>query len=395
MAEREQRVERGFEAVRDAFVAAHPAEVGGAQLCVYRHGRPVLDLWTGRDTAADRPYGPETLTVLMSCTKGAVAILAQQMLARGELSLDAPIAEAWPEFAANGKGAITLAHVLTHSSGLFGWDADAGLGGATALDWEAATSALSEMESYWAPGTAYLYHFITYGFLVGEVVRRITGKTLGQHLAERISGPLGLDLWIGLPEAEQGRVAEHVRAAPAVSPEALNATFAAMGVDPGDRLIRGLVATMGATDALIDLMTTPAGRAAEVPAGNGVGDARSLARMYAATFGEVDGVRLLTTDGVEALRTPRTDHLKAPAPFPPAPDGEAQRFALGVELPRRLIPLLGDGSYGHPGAGGRLAFAHPESGCAVGYACNGMLWDGRNPDPRWAWLPVLADAVRG
>jgi CubicO group peptidase (beta-lactamase class C family) len=393
MADAGGQVDKGFEAVRAAFLAAHPGEVGGAQLCVYRHGRPVVDLWTGRDAVNARPYGPDTLTVLMSCTKGAVAILVQQMLERGELSLEAPIAEVWPEFAANGKGEITLAHVLTHSSGLFGWDPDAGCTDATALDWDAATSALAQMAPFWAPGTACLYHFISYGFLLGEAARRATGRTLGQLLAERVSGPLGLDLWIGLPAAEQARVAPHVRATPAFTADALNGAFAAMSLDTTNRVIRGLIGTMVVTDQLIDLMTQAPARAAEVPAGNGVGNAHALARMYAATIGEVEGVRLLRPESVAALRAPRTDRLKAPSPLPPAPDGEAQRFGLGVELPRRHISLLGWGSFGHPGAGGRLAFADPESGCAVGYACNGMLWDGRTRDPRWAWLPALVEAV--
>jgi CubicO group peptidase (beta-lactamase class C family) len=380
------RVEKGFEAVRDAFLAAHPPQVGGGQLCVYRHGRPVVDVWTGS-------FGEDSLTVLMSCTKGAVAVLVQMLVEAGVLDLDTPIAAWWPEFAAEGKEAITLGHVLTHSSGLFGWEADSGLGGEAALDWEVATSALAAMRPYWAPGTAYLYHFITYGFLIGEVVRRATGRTLGEQLAARIAGPLGLDLWIGLPAGEEPRVVPHVRAAPPAGAEALNATFRAMGLDPEDRLVKGIVQTMGATEQLIDLMTGPAGRAPEVPAGNGVGDARSLARLYAATIGDVDGIRLVRPETVEALRRPRTDHLKGPPPLQSL-EGDPQRFGLGVELARKLMPLLGPGSFGHPGAGGRIGFADPESGVSVGYACDGMLWDGRNPDPRWTWMAPLAQAVR-
>jgi CubicO group peptidase (beta-lactamase class C family) len=380
------RVDKGFEAVHQAFLAAHPPEHGGGQLCVYRHGRPVVDVWTG-------PFAEDSITVLMSCTKGAVAVLVQMLVEGGVLDLDTPIAAWWPEFGAQGKEGITLTHVLTHSSGLFGWEVDSGLGGEAALDWERAISGLAEMRPYWTPGTAYLYHFITYGFLVGEVVRRATGRTLGQQLAERISRPLGLDLWIGLPASEEPRVVPHVRAGPPAGAEGLNATFRAMGLDTEDRLVKGIVQTMTATEELIDLMTGPAGRAAEVPAGNGVGDARSLARMYAAVIGEVDGTRLLRPETVEALRRPRTDHLKGPPPLPGL-EGDPQRFGLGVELSRRMIPLLGQGSFGHPGAGGRIAFADPESGVTVGYVCDGMLWDGRSLDPRWAWMEPLAQAVR-
>ena len=386
------KVEPGFETVRDGFAAGHPAEVGGAQLCVYRHGRPVVDIWTGRDVVNDRAYDGDTLTVVMSCTKGAVAICVHKLVEQGELDLESPVTRWWPEFGENGKGGITLADMLTHSTGLFGWEVGSGMDGAAALDWDRATGALARMRAYWTPGTAYLYHFITYGFLIGEVVRRATGKTLGRHLRELVAEPLGLDLWIGLPEDQERRVAPHFRSSPAMGKADVLNTFQALGLDPGGHLIQGLGETMAATEQLIDLMTRREGRAAEVPAGNGVGNARALARMYAACIGEVDGVRLLEPETLERARTPQTDTLSGPPPLPPAPKGDAQRFGLGFELPRRLIPMLGEGSFGHPGAGGRIAFADPESGFAVGYACNGMLWDGRNPDPRWVgWMSALRE----
>lgn len=388
------RIEPGYEEVREAFGAAHPPEVGGAQLCVYRHGKPVVDIWAGRDVVNDRPYDGDTLTVVMSCTKGAVAICVHKLVEQGALDLQSPVTRWWPEFGENGKAEITLSHMLTHSTGLFGWEVGSGMDGAAALDWARATAALAQMRPYWPPGSAYLYHFITYGFLIGEVVRRATGKTLGRHLRELVAEPLGLDLWIGLPADQEHRVAPHVRSSPALGKAEVVRMFEAMGLDPDDRLIQGLGETMAATEELIDLMTQRAGRAAEIPAGNGVGNARALARMYAACIGEVDGVRLLAPETMELARTPQTDGLAGPPPLPRAPAGDAQRFGLGFELPRRLIPMLGEGSFGHPGAGGRIAFADPESGYAVGYACNGMLWDGRNPDPRWVgWMGALRDVA--
>lgn len=386
------QVEPGFEAVRDAFGEDHPPQTGGAQLCVYRHGRPVVDIWTGRDVVNDRPYDGDTLTVLMSCTKGAVAICVHRLIEDGELDLASPIVRWWPEFAPHGKQGITLAHLLSHASGLFGYEVGSGMDGASALDWERSTAALAAMRPYWAPGTAYLYHFITYGFLLGEVVRRATGKTLGRLFAERVAEPLGLEMWIGLPEALDARVAPHFRSSPVMTKASVLKTFEDMGLDPSDRLIEGVAETIAATEQLIDIMAGPEGRRAEIPAGSGVGNARALARMYAACIGEVDGVRLLRPETVEMMRAPRTDGLGAPAPLPSPAPGDGQRFGLGFELPRRLIPMLGDGSFGHPGAGGRIAFADPESGFAVAYACNGMLWDGRNPDPRWAgWMGALRE----
>lgn len=389
------QVGRGFEAVCEAFGRGHPPEVGGAQLCVYLHGQPVLDIWTGRDVVNDRPYDGDTLTVLMSCTKAAVAVCAHKLVERGELDLTTPIARWWPEFAANGKERVTLAHLLSHASGLFGYEVGSGMDGRSALDWERSTGALAAMRPYWPPGSAYLYHFITYGFLIGEVVRRATGKSIGRQFAELVAEPLGLELWIGLPDEQQHRVAPHFLEAGVRQTRAdVLKTFADLGLDPADRLIQGLAETMEATNELIEIMTTPEGRAAEIPAGNGVGNARSLARMYAACIGEVDGVRLLRPETLEAARTPQTDSLSGPPPLPPAPKADSQRFGLGFELPRRLIPLLGTGSFGHPGAGGRIGFANPDSGFAVGYACNGMLWDGRNPDPRWVgWMSALREVA--
>lgn len=383
-------VEAGFEQVRAGFAESHPPEVGGAQLCVYRDGRPVVDLWTGRDATNDRPYDGDTLGVLMSCTKGAVAICVRMLVERGELQLDTPVAHWWPEFGQAGKDRITLVELLTHASGLFGFEVDSGMDGGAMLDWDRCTRALAAQTPYWTPGTAYLYHFITYGFLIGEVVRRATGKTIGRQVRELIAAPLGIDLWIGLPPEQEPRVAPHMRSGPAMTEAGVLATFAGVGLDPANRVLKGLAQTMAATEQLIDIMAGPAGRAVEIPAGNGVGNARALARMYAACIGEVDGVRLLSDTAAQRLRAPRTDGLSGPPPFPVDPAADPQRFGLGVELPRRLIPLLGPSSFGHPGAGGRIGFADPDSGLAVGYACNGMLWDGRNPDPRWVgWMGAL------
>ena len=387
------RVEPGFEEVRDAFEACHPAEVGGGQLCVYRRGAAVVDIWTGRDPVNDRAYDGDTLGVLMSCTRGAVAIVVHRLAERGVLGLEDPVARWWPEFAANGKGAITIAHCLSHSAGLMGHEPGTGMDGASALDFDRSAAALAAMAPLWPPGSAYLYHFTTYGYLLGEVVRRATGRTVGQLFAAEIAGPLHLDMWIGLPDAEQGRVAPHLQAENRLSAEGWRTMCKAMGADPDERFMRAIGETFEGVEELIDLLNTPARRAVEVPAANAVGNARALARMYAATIGAVDGMRLLKADTISLARTPRTDHLKGPPPLPPAPDGDAQRFGLGFELPRRLMPMISAGSFGHPGAGGRIGLADPESGYAVGYACNGMLWDGRNPDPRWGWMTALKDVA--
>lgn len=389
----EGTVAPGFERVRDAFAAGQASDPGGAQLCVYRNGQKVVDLWTGRDVVNDRPYGPDTITVLMSCTKAMAAVCVHRLAERGVLDLDAPVARYWPEFAEGGKEGVTVAQLLSHTCGLAGIDPAFGIDAPAMLEWDRCAKALAQMAPLWAPGAAYMYHFITYGYLVGEVVRRATGETIGALFAREIARPLGLDLWIGLPAEAQGRVAPHFRTNPAFERASLTQLFKGMGFDTDSRLLATMIDTMVATDALIEAMNTEPFRAAEIPAGNGVGDARSLARMYAACIGEVDGVRLLSAAGMDRARQPQTDHLSGPPPFDRvAPGSSPQRFGLGFELPRSILPMFGEGSFGHPGAGGRVAYAHPERGFAVAYACNNLFWNGQTADPRWVdWSEALRE----
>jgi CubicO group peptidase (beta-lactamase class C family) len=388
-------VEPGFEAVRDAFASAQAKDEGGAQLCVYRLGQKVVDLWAGRDKMNNRPYTDDTIAVLMSCTKGAVAASANMLADRGLLDIDAPVSRYWPEFAQAGKEGVLIRHLLNHSAGLTGFDPELGITARDLFDWNTATSALARMAPLWEPGSAYFYHFTTYGHLVGEVVRRVSGKSCGQFFADEIARPLGLDLWIGLPAREEHRVAPHFAGAPGISPDQWPAIFEATGVDTHTRLARTLLDTFRVTDdAIFTVLNTPAGHAAELPAGNGIGNAKSLAKMYAALIGEVDGIRLLSREAMERARSPQTAGLGAPGDLAKLSRVEPQRFGLGFELPRAPEPMLGPGSFGHAGAGGRMGFAHPESGVAVGYVCNNMLWNNIEPDARWVgWTKALREAV--
>jgi CubicO group peptidase (beta-lactamase class C family) len=389
----EGTVAAGFERVRDAFADAQARDSGGAQLCIYRGGKIVVDLAAGHDTVNARAYERSTLTVLMSCTKAVVAICSHLLVQRGQLDLDAPVSRYWREFARNGKADLRVNQLLSHSAGLMSFDPDSDITAVEMLDWDACTASLAEMTPLWDPSSAYLYHFITYGFLLGEVIRRISGRSVGAFLADEISRPLGLDLWIGLPQHAEGRVAPHFRSTDAVDAAVWRERFATLGFDTNQRLVRAVVRALTTTDDLIDLMTQRRGRAAEIPAGNGIGNARSLARLYAACIGSIDGVRLLSTATVDRARAPQTDGLRGPPPLDRLSDGSPQRFGLGFELPRQIMPMLGEGSFGHPGAGGRLGFADPESGIAVGYACNQLLWDGLTTDPRWSWCSALRDVV--
>jgi len=388
-------VEPGFERLREAFAQGQAADEGGAQLCVYRHGKKVVDLWCGRDRERDRPYTDKTLTVLMSCSKGAVATCAHLLSQRGLLDLDAPVTKYWPQFGQAGKQDVPVSDLLAHRVGLSGFEPDSGIGPRELLDWNKCTAALAAMTPLWAPGSAYMYHAVTYGFLVGEVIRRVSGKMPGKFFADEIAGPLGLEMWIGLPEAQEDRVAPHFSDRPALTLEQWTQLMAGFGIDTHSRVAQTMVHGLIGTDEAIKIMKSREGHAAEIPAGNMIGNAASLARMYAATIGEVDGVRLLKSDTVDTARAWQTKGLKAPGDFAKLPNPDPQRLGLGYELNRMNEPMLGDGSFGHAGAGGRMGFAHPESGVAVGYVCNNMLWDGiRGPDDRWVpWTKALREAI--
>ncbi|MGH6993176.1 MAG: serine hydrolase domain-containing protein [Caulobacteraceae bacterium] len=385
----------GYEDVRAAFLGAQAEDEGGAQLCVLRHGAVVVDLWAGRDPVGGRPYDEDVIGVLMSCTKGLVAAACHMLAERGAFDLDAPVMNYWPEFGRAGKERITVRQALSHTAGLFGFDPEAKIGPEELFLPARCAAALEEMPPLWPPGTASMYHFVTFGALAGEIIRRVDGRTAGRFLAEEISRPLGLDLWIGLPEEEEPRVVLHFNAGPQILREQWRAVLEAAGLDLNDRLVRVFLSTAMTTDTVIAQMNARREfRAGELAAGNAIGNARSLARFYGALIGSVDGVRLLGSAAMEQARSPQTAGLRPPGELSKLVRGEPQRFGSGFELPSPPKPMLGPGSFGHAGAGGRWGFAHPESGTAVGYACNTMLQSPAEPDPRWrGWLSALRRAI--
>lgn len=388
-------VARGYEGVRDAFAAAQAAETdGGGQLCVYRDGEKVVDLWAGRDPANDRPYGQETITVIMSCTKGATAAVVHRLAERGLVDYEAPVADYWPEFAAAGKADARVWHLLTHSVGLPGVEPESGITAQDMLYPERHTPALAAMAPVWTPGASCHYHPITYGSLLNEVVRRVTGKSVAKVFVEEIAGPLELDFWIGLPASEEPRVAPHFSPTPGFTADQLVAMLTGMGIDTTTRLAQVVLNSFRHTGELIEIMNNREARAAEVPAGNGIADAASLAKMYAAMIGEVDGVRLVKPETVEAARTLRTGAMSPAGDLGKLQFGPPTEYGLGYEFAKAVLPALGPGSFGHAGAGGRVGFAHPQSGVAAAYVANTMLTPPMgSPDPRWSWMGELAKAV--
>ncbi|MEW2302849.1 serine hydrolase domain-containing protein [Streptomyces sp. NPDC006655] len=379
-------VAAGFEGVREAF-AANFERLGdvGAAVCVYRDGRPVVDLWGGvADPGTGRPWERDTLQLVYSATKGATATAAHLLAQRGELDLDAPVAAYWPEFAANGKADLPVRWLLSHRAGLVTLDRPVPLD--DALGWDAMVAALAAQRPQWEPGTAHGYHGRTYGWLVGEVIRRVSGRTPGRFFAEEVAGPLGLDFFIGLPAAERGRVSRMVYPKPevdlstvpldAVPPEARE--FVAALQDPRSLSNRAFALT---DPAEIDFNSAEV-QAAEIPASNGICTARGLARMYAALVGEVDGVRLFSPETLAAATAEQAAGTDKVIMFP-------VRFASGYMLPVETNPLTGPRAFGHPGRGGSLGFADPEHGVAFGYVMNSIV-EGAE-DPR---ATALVDAVR-
>ncbi|MFZ3470849.1 serine hydrolase domain-containing protein [Streptomyces sp. 2.9] len=375
-------VAEGYEAVREAFVRNFEA-LGdrGAAVAVYRDGRRVVDLWAGtKDADGTGPWTAGTAQVVRSATKGvaAVPLLLHQ---RGLLDLDAPVASYWPEFKAGGKERALVRDLLAHRAGVPALDR--GLTPVQAVDGHSGARAVAGQRAFWEPGSAHGYHAQTFSWLLSELVLRVTGESLGQWLAREVTGPLGLDFWIGLPDGEAPRVG---RVAPVEAPQSAGAlklrprrNVSEAYADPGSLTRRAFAAI----DPLPD-ENAPEYRAAELPASAGIGTARALAGLYAALLSDTqDGARLFAPD-TTAL---------AGRELSAGPDRVLvvnTRFGPGHMLHGPASPLLSPASFGHPGRGGSLAFADPEAGIGFGYVTNALA-KSVTADPR---AQALVRAVR-
>jgi CubicO group peptidase (beta-lactamase class C family) len=396
-------VEDGWEKVADTFRAnfdGNPGEAGAA-CCVYVGGRPVVDLWGGlADSETKRPWAEDTIALVASTTKGATAICAHMLAQRGELDMDARVVEYWPEFGANGKDQIPVRWLLSHQAGLPAVDGPLTL--AEAYAWDPVIHALEAQKPLWEPGTEHLYHSVTWGYLVGEIVSRISGRSPGTFFADEVARPLGLSAWIGLPEELEEKLASIEYAAPFTMEELTAGMIETSGLD-ADTVTRWISAVWsedsvqaaaeqlgGAFDAASGYHLQRAYRAAEVPAANMISDARSVARMYAATVSDVDGVRLLDPTTVERATEVQTDKTRMYG-LPPDLDIPADRsfnMSLGFWRSCPPMPMIGPRSFGHPGSGGSIGFADPNAGVGFGYIPN--RWSFRPGEPR---AMNLAEAV--
>ncbi len=381
-------VAAAFEEVREQFAREAADSRGGSGFCAYVDGVPVVDLWAG-EARPGVAWSHDTLSVLFSCTKALTALCLQVLADRGLLEVDAPVARYWPEFAQAGKERVLVRHVLDHTSGVLGLPDAAGL-----LDWDgggwddydAIAARLAAAAPAWEPGTQAAYHAVTSGWLSGELVRRVDGRTLGAFFREEIAEPLELDLWIGTPARQRERLAL-LHGFPDAAPSEDEAYMLEVEREhlerPDTLLAQSLIHMHGATIVAdpVAFFGNPRVQAVEIPASNGSGTAHGLARMHAllAMGGELDGVRLVSAASVARFGAVSSSSPSAIWPWRELrlPSGRVARapitrWALGYALDSPSpedMQILGpvEEAFGAGGLGGQLGFCDPVGRVAVGY----------------------------
>jgi CubicO group peptidase (beta-lactamase class C family) len=343
-----------FAPAREVFEAnlASGADLG-ASFAVTLEGESVVDLWGGwADEAKTRPWEEDTIVNVYSTTKTMTALTALLLADRGELDFDAPVARYWPQFAANGKDQVKVSHLMSHAAGLSGWKEP--VSADDLYDWDKVTALLAAQAPYWEPGTQSGYHALTQGYLVGEVVRRITGRSLGTVFREEIAEPLGADFHIGLAAEHDPRVAELIPPPPGT------------GIADGEQ--GELNRNMSTNPPINPLDTrTRAWRAAEIPAAGGHGNARSIAQIHAllANGGTAQGKRILSEAGCRKALEPQIEGVdlifNAPA-----------KYGMGFGLPGPMVPLPNPNSLFWGGYGGSLVIIDMDARTSIGYAMNKM-----------------------
>ena len=384
----EPGVAEGFGAVADAFQRnfTDPGE-GAAAVAVFHRGRKVVDLWGGTSVVNQRPMPADGLMMVASCSKGITATVLALLVERGVLVPEERVAAYWPEFAAGGKEHVTLGMVASHTAGLPYPPLGTGLSGLDRPRGKSVTQARAGATPLWEPGTAMAYHPVTFGTLLDEIVRRATGSSIAHHVRTLIAEPLGLDMWMGLPEALTPRVVpgRWERTSP---------------MEPDDEYTHEPGSYAALRQAFLgenppmdpdfsDPAEVRAHYAAERPGIGAITNARALATMYAALLGPVNGVRLVEDRTLSLATRPRTDTVETLIESGTA--GPDIRFGLGYQLASPSMPGFGPGSFGHTGAGARLGIGDPETGVGFGYITSLMRDIGPHGDPRWK---TLIDAVR-
>jgi CubicO group peptidase (beta-lactamase class C family) len=347
----------------------------GASLAVNIDGEMVVDLWAGwADEARTVPWAENTITCVFSTTKTMTSLAALVLVDRGELDLDANVATYWPEFAARGKARIKVRHLLSHTSGVSGWEKPITV--EDLYDWDNSTALLAAQAPWWEPGTASGYHAMTYGHLIGEVIRRITGQRLGEFFAAQVAGPVSADFHIGLPPSEFHRVANLVSWPPQ--------PYYPADLDPNGPAYKTVTGPVA--DENIERSWTEGWRRADIGAGNGHGNARSLARLQSAVAsgGEIDGVRLLSPKTIDRIFEVQSDGIDLVL-------GYRLKIGVGYGLPwPDVLPFVPEGRvcFGS-GAGGSIVIADADRRLTIAYVMNKMAL----PGPRLIVSPIAAALV--
>ena len=351
--------ELGWEGVRDAFVTnfEHGLELG-ASVHVTVAGAPMVDLWAGDARPDGTPWAADTIVNVYSTTKTMCALSLMMLVDRGLVDPAAPVATYWPEFAANGKEAVTVAQIMAHTSGLSGFDP--GIETETLYDWDRCCEILAAMAPWWEPGTASGYHSITHGYLMGEVVRRVDGRSVGTFFRDEVAGPLNADFHIGLGPEHDTRCGELVP--PPDGPPAPE------GADPESVAMKTFSnPPLNGTEP-----QTRAWRAAEIPAAGGFGNARSVGRIHSALAcrGTVDGITLMAPETVAQIAEEQYAGLDLV--LGDLRGGLPLRFGLGFGLPSEMVPLPSPNSFYWGGWGGSLAIIDPDTQMTFSYVMNKM-----------------------
>jgi CubicO group peptidase (beta-lactamase class C family) len=345
-----------FAPVRERLVASFDeGNERGAAVYVTLDGRPVVDLWAGERNDAGDPWERDTIVNVYSTTKTMAATVMLMLVDQGHIDLEAPVAEYWPEFKANGKDGVLVRHVLGHTAGVPGFDP--AIAAETLYDWDACCQNLAAQTPWWEPGTRSGYHALTQGYIEGEIVRRVTGRTIGTYFREEVAEPLGADFWIGLPASEDDRVADLVP-----PPET-----ALADLTPGDAETIA-VRTLASVPITALEPRTREWRGSEIPAGGGIGNARSVGRVHSALAcgGEVDGVRLLSQEGVERALVEQSHSVDLVL-------GVKMRMGTGFGLMNEEIPLSqSPRAFFWGGYGGSLAVIDLDTRMTVTYVMNKM-----------------------
>ena len=356
----------GLEPVAEAFQRTFEGRPAmGAALHVLKDGESIVNLWGGMaDARTGRAWAEDTPSVIFSCTKGLVSIMAARLVQEGRLDYQAPVARYWPEFAAAGKGKVTVGQALAHQAGLSAPRLD--LTEDDIVDWDRVVAALAAQEPLWPPGRGYAYHALTHGWVTGEIIRRVTGQSVGSYFRDLVTKPLRASAWIGLP-ADKANEAAHLQvSAP------LATLWAEEAVKPAPNWPYKAMTLGKALPA--DLVSEDGGfnkqriRAAEIPGAGGIASAEALATIWSATVVQTRGVRLIDDAVIaEATRT----RSQGPSVF--GGDPPYSRWGYGFQLDSEARRYLGAGNFGHDGAGGQVGFADPARRIGFGFVTNWMM----------------------